>query len=448
MEGNPQNVFTRQRKNVLMLYDHTHTHVKTIAHYLESFRRYSEFDYSYVTSFASCEFDLAYFDAVVVHFSVRLCHVGHLSYSFARALKSYQGPKVLYLQDEYENTNLTVQAIHDLGFSLVFSVVPAESLAKVYPPEQFPGVRFESILTGYVPLHLEEMAQVKPIAERPILIGYRGRRLGYWYGDLGQEKLVIGQRMKEICDQRGLITDIAWEESDRIYGSWFEFLGNCRATLGTESGANLFDRDGLLALSIQREQYLNPAVTYDEIKARFMHGREGEVRMNQISPKVFEAIALRTALILFEGDYSGVLEPNRHYLPLKKDFSNVDEVLAKLHDTASIEALTERAHADVIRTGRFSYSTFVRQTDAVLAEFLPERSAMAPPWLPLPACDALPSFRDSYERVFRDSALKRVWKLAQLVIRRDQLKKLWVQAPAPLRSICQPVLHLLRAPLK
>src|SRR5207248_812275 len=99
----------------------------------------------------------------------------------------------------------------------------------------------------------------------------------------------------------------------------------------------------------------NPKINYEEVRARHLVGREGEIMMNQISPKVFEAIACKTALVLFEGRYSGVLEPGRHFIALKKDFSNVEEVLALLRDDAFLEALAERAYADVIGSGRYSY---------------------------------------------------------------------------------------------
>jgi hypothetical protein len=337
-----------EKKNLLVLYDHHETHVKTISDYLDSFQRYSRHNVSYVSSFAKCHFDLVYFDAVVLHYSVRVCFPGRLSASFTQALQSYQGLKVLFIQDEYDHTNVARQAIRDLGIGLVFTCVPEESIAKVYPPAQFPGVRFVNVLTGYVPIELSQMKAFAPIRQRRVLIGYRGRNLGYWYGDLGQEKQLIGQRMKEICAAHGLTTDIAWEEKDRIYGNgWFDFLGQCKATLGTESGANVFDFDGTLIESIQRELRRDPSISYQEIRDKYLCDCEGQILMNQISPKVFEAIACRTALVLFEGRYSGVLEANTHYIPLKKDFSNVDDVLAKLQDDNLLEAMTERAYADI-----------------------------------------------------------------------------------------------------
>ena len=43
-----------------------------------------------------------------------------------------------------------------------------------------------------------------------------------------------------------------------------------------------------------------------------------------ISPRHFEAAAFRICQVLFEGEYSGVLQPMVHYVPLKKDFSNFE----------------------------------------------------------------------------------------------------------------------------
>src|SRR6185503_13293933 len=136
------------KKNLLILYNHHETHVKTIADYLESFHRFSRHNVSYVSSFSRCHFDLDWFDAVLVHYSVRLCMAGHLSPSFGKALKQYPGLKVLFIQDEYDHTNAARHAIRDLGIGIVFTCVPEESITRVYAPEQFPGVRFVNVLTG------------------------------------------------------------------------------------------------------------------------------------------------------------------------------------------------------------------------------------------------------------------------------------------------------------
>jgi hypothetical protein len=56
--------------------------------------------------------------------------------------------------------------------------------------------------------------------------------------------------------------------------------------------------------------------------------------------------------VLVEGRYSGVLEPERHYIPLRRDFSNLDEALERLGDVEAVEAMAERAYRDVYLSGR------------------------------------------------------------------------------------------------
>jgi glycosyltransferase involved in cell wall biosynthesis len=362
------------RRRVLVLFDDRSTHVKTIEHHLTSFLKYSanEIAFAPCTGGRECVYDLTRFDAVVVHYSVRLCAKGHLSASYEQALEAYPGLKILFAQDEYDHTNQLKTAMRELGIQVLYTCVPPGSVRQVYSEPFFDRVHFVHTLTGFVPPEFElDTRPITPPADRPVLIGYRGRDIGWWYGDLAREKLLIGVRMKEICDARGLPTDIAWAEADRVYGpAWLDFLARCRATLATESGSNVFDFDGTLRRRVEEERRLNPAATYEEVHARHLRRHEGAVVMNQISPKLFEAVALRTALILFEGSYSGVVQAGVHYLPLRKDFSNVDDVLRQVQDDAVVRTMTERAYADIVASGRYSYRAFVRDFDAELDRLL------------------------------------------------------------------------------
>ena len=65
-----------------------------------------------------------------------------------------------------------------------------------------------------------------------------------------------------------------------------------------------------------------------------------------ISPRHFEAAAFRICQVLFEGEYSDVLRPMVHYVPLKKDFSNFDQVVELITDHISREEIVENAHRD------------------------------------------------------------------------------------------------------
>ena len=85
--------------------------------------------------------------------------------------------------------------------------------------------------------------------------------------------------------------------------------------------------------------------------------------MNQISPRVFEAIVMRTALVLYEGEYSGIVEPGRHYFALKKDYSNFDDAVRFVRDPASVHAMTDRAFADIVASGRYGHETLAATFD-------------------------------------------------------------------------------------
>jgi hypothetical protein len=90
------------------------------------------------------------------------------------------------------------------------------------------------------------------------------------------------------------------------------------------------------------------------------------VVVDVVSPRVFEAAALGTAMIMFPGEYSGVVSPGEHYIVLEKDFSNMEEVVQKLRDDKLVAAMTARARRDVIESGRWSYQMFVAGFDQVV----------------------------------------------------------------------------------
>jgi len=73
-------------------------------------------------------------------------------------------------------------------------------------------------------------------------------------------------------------------------------------------------------------------------------------------------------LVLFEGEYSGVLEPNRHFVPLKKDFSNFEEVVAKIKDEGLRREIAATAYREVVASGKYSYRSFVERFDEVVEE--------------------------------------------------------------------------------
>jgi len=355
---------------MLIAYSASSVHVQTTRDYLTAIKRYTDFDlfYVHVTHNAIIDFDLSAFDVVFHSYCARLCYKDYVSPSYCDALKRFRGLKLLAVQDEYTCTDAIKQAIKDLGFHVVLTCVPLDALEYVYPRSEFPDVEFVNVLTGYVPDHLsEKRPPAVALADRPIVVGYRGRELGAHYGQQGLNKAEIGRRMRVLCEARSIPCDIAMDEDSRIYGpAWLEFVGSCRVMLGTESGSNVFDFDGSLEAKFKAmSAELGRPPGYDEFR-QYLAGREGHVAMGQISPRVFECALMRTPMVLLEGRYSDVIAPGHHYIALRADFSNVDEVFDAIADIPRLEQMAVRTYDDLVASERFGYRAFGGMLQALI----------------------------------------------------------------------------------
>jgi hypothetical protein len=372
-------ITSKKVARVAVLYDPiVSLNVSTIYEHLESFHLHSKNEITYIPATSeywinlkNSPFCLDIFDVVILHYSVRLSLKCHLDNRIYENLKTYHGLKLLFLQDEYEGVESVRTYMDDIKFDIVYTCVPNESINKIYPSYRYPGTKFCQVLTGYTSENNGVQEFAKPLRDRNIDIAYRGRELPAIYGELGREKHRIGVQIKELAIQYGLNVDIETSSEKRIYGDkWYEFLGSARATLGTESGSNIFDFDGSIQKAINSLEASHPNTPYDVIHENILSRHEGHIRMNQISPKIFESIQLKTILILFEGTYSNVVIPNIHFIPLKKDYSNIQEVFKKILDDSFVENMTSRAYSDIIESGKFSYTSFIKKIDQDIAEYL------------------------------------------------------------------------------
>ena len=168
---------------------------------------------------------------------------------------------------------------------------------------------------------------------------------------------------------RGLALDIATDEADRLYGdAWYAFLGSCRAVLGVEAGVSIFDLDDQVRPATEAFLASHPSATFEEVERAVLAPWEDNVFYRTISPRHFEAAAFGTCQILFEGSYSGLMEAGTHYIGLRKDFGNLDEVIATFRDRVARARIVANARRDLIDSGRHTYQVFVDQFDDELVE--------------------------------------------------------------------------------
>ena len=366
------------RLSVLLLCDDNPGHANTLLDHISGLRRHSRHvihTYNPRGLNGSRLLDLDEFDVVAIHWSLVVISDHYLAPAFREKIARFDGPKVQFIQDDYRWVDQISAMMRFLGINLLFTLVPQGEVPKIWTQERLPGVRTVTTLAGYVPDSLVGL-EAPPHDARQIDVGYRGRVLPYQLGRVGQEKVWIGRGFLERSAQYGLRCDIAWGEADRIYGErWNQFIRSCRAMLGTESGATITDFDGSLERRVQDYLASHANASFDEVEDAILRPYENNVRMTIASPRIFEAVAWRTALVQFPGQYSDVVRPWVHYIPLERDFSNIDEVVRLIRDTEYVESMTGRAYADVIGSGKYLIRTFVRQFDALLTELHAARSA-------------------------------------------------------------------------
>ncbi|QFU15929.1 glycosyltransferase family 1 protein [Microvirga thermotolerans] len=359
-----------KRIRVLVAYASSSVHARAIVDYLIAFKKYTSFDVYYVNvvNGVYLDFELDEFDVVINSYCARLIYDGYVSDDYKRKLRRFRGLKIVSVQDDCDRTSIMHTQIRELGFHVLLTAVPSDTLAYGYPPDKIPGVEIFPVLTGYVANDFADLSRpVVPLEQRPFVLGYRGRDIGGRYGTLGYYKYIIGTRMRNECEARGVIHNISVAEGDRIYGdAWFQFLGECRAVLGTESGTNVWDFDGSLEQKFQSmTDQLGRKPTYEEFYP-FVAEHEGKSNIGEISPRHFEAAVMRTPMVMFRGRYSDLLDPGVHYIPLEKDFSNLDDVFATLHNFKKLEQVSENAYERLVASGDFTYRKFAESIEALI----------------------------------------------------------------------------------
>ena len=228
------------------------------------------------------------------------------------------------------------------SFDCVFTCLEPSEFDKVYG--RYSSVpRLVSNVPGYVPDSLREKARLftVPDSERPVDVGYRGRPLPGLprAGRPGARDRRPLRRAR--ARGSGLRLDLAMREgigctAKTGIGSWPAVVA-CSAWSRASRASISRTRcsTSMSELSKTRER-----VSVDDLTT--LPRWEDVVFYRTISPRHFEAAAVRVCQILFEGRYSEAMEPMVHYIPLKKDFSNLDEVLERTRSGGAPRAHRER----------------------------------------------------------------------------------------------------------
>jgi hypothetical protein len=346
---------------VALLYAQQKVQIPTVRDHLDSIKRYSKHRIDLVPAAYDAPFTpLNKYDAVILHYGIRLCYHNSLSPRFVIPLVNYGGRKLTFRQDEHEAVAQNWQWMKLLGVDTVFTCLPETAREWIYPMRILPNVRFVEVLTGYVSEYFANMKPA-PLKDRKTVLGYRAQQLPASYGQLGKEKFRIGAHMRQACEARKIPADIKLGAKHSIYGDkWAAFLQSCRSFLVAEGGASIIDWANVYR-GMTRETQWDKA--YDSLALdRF---EQPDLGIAKLSPKIFECAATGTAIVAHPGNYSGVMKPE-HCVTLEKNFSNVNKVCEILQDDKRLCEITSCARADLIESGKYDYHHMVAKVDGEL----------------------------------------------------------------------------------
>jgi hypothetical protein len=371
-----------EKLKILLLCTEAALHINTVVDHVSAVRRFSKNEITIVDSvaFAVIAADLGYFDCIVLHYSMALSLPTFMPETLAKKISEFKGLKAAYIQDEHRWVDQQNRAIEALGLHIVFTATNPEVTLAIYREPFFENVRFVHTLTGFVSENLRNRT-VPSYCDRALDVVYRGRKLPAWHGAFAAQKWEIAERFADDAKPYGLITDIETAESSRIYGEpWNDFLASAKATLGTESGASFVDFTGEVQKEAEAYEAAHPELSQAAIRERFLGDQDGKIVIRVISPRVFEAASLRTLMIMYEGAYSGVVEPWSHYVPLKEDHSNMDEIVSVLRDAKRAENIINRAYHEIALSPKWMFAAMVEQFDVVIHEEFGRRGCSNGQW--------------------------------------------------------------------
>lgn len=284
----------------------------------------------------------------------------------AEPLRHARAVRVAIPQDEFLQSSPLCDFINTFDVTHVFTAAPESEWPKIYATVDRARVGFTTVLTGYLDANsVERMRRIAAeTPSRPTDIAYRAWHAAPWLGRHGTLKTMVADVFREAGARRELQVDISTREQDTLFGDdWYRFLAGAKYTIGVEGGASILDRDGTIKDATERYLAGHPEASFDEIEAHCFPGRDGELSLFALSPRHLEACATRTCQILVEGFYNGILTPGEHYIELRKDLSNLDEVITAVKRDDLREQITTAAWRDIVASGRCDYASFVEEVE-------------------------------------------------------------------------------------
>ena len=284
------------------------------------------------------------YDVIVLGYSCYYGLQGRRHRYLAALSRISRAVVVGFLQNEFRNFAEKVGYFDDFGVDILVSQLPEPVAREFYVGR----TKARKIVSVYHGLFTGTSIDAKPHRERRVDIGSRLYDYAAYLGNYGRA-VAVPALLDRLRSEGRFVIDWETDPAQRFEREdWLNFLAGCRLTIAAEAGSFFIQWNETKRHQINAHQRAAPGVSFQETYELFLRDDPAHFCGATISPRHFDAVHARTCQVLVEGKYNGVLNPGEHYIELKKDASNLDEVLEKMSDTSLCEDTARRAYDHVI----------------------------------------------------------------------------------------------------
>ena len=301
------------------------------------------------------------FDVVVLHYTFLIRRQNPRFYTLLKELSWLSDSNALKIaipQDEGTCSHILDELLFILGINIIFSTH--------YTDESplYPLCRHHALIRRCLPAYVEPSVDSginNRIKDRKTDIFYRARSQPLYFGESLYLKGKIADVFEDEAGKRGLNLDISTRVEDRMNGpEWFEALRDSKMVLGTYAGYNTINPYGERKAQFEFIASKGDVTDNNHVLSFLDDSEWNSCALHTCASRHFEAIQAGACQLLIEGDYRGVLKPGVHYIPVKKDFSNVNEILDKTQDSNYLQKIADQAYQDIILSNNYSIDVFAQ----------------------------------------------------------------------------------------
>jgi len=282
------------------------------------------------------------FDLIVILHSAAGDRMSLLSRA-AGWFQERRGKLAMFVGNEYDLLEEKMEFARRSGADYLCTQLPLEAARTLY--RDVPSA-IVAMPHGLNPA----MYAPKPVT-RSIDVGFIGDLYERLIGD--RERTDIVRFFRDHGGAYGLRCEIKSERMPRE--AWSRFLSSCKAVIGAESGTYFLQRDSAALKCARRVIRHRPDASFEEVYRECFDGGHGHINGKAVSSRHFEPIGTKTCQLLVEGSYNGILEPDVHYIAVKRDLSNIDDAINRLQDDGYRTAMAETAYQHVMSAHTYAH---------------------------------------------------------------------------------------------